>query len=265
MVTSVIEAHGGLERYSQLSSITVKFDFTGVLLQLKNQPHHLVVTAVVSTKEQKVTYVGLGGAADEEWVFTPKRVYKTKNGQVLSSLDNPRDSFAEYKLETPWSDLQFLYFCGYALWQYFNFPYYLAREDVSAREVAAHSEAGATWRVLEVTFPDANSFASHSQVQKFYFNDSFQLQRHDYAPEIIASSPAVHYSYDPITVNGMTFPSLRRVVAAGVGPDGVYLPVSHGPTPTLIHLVFFKVQLNRQDAKTASLEDVWALNEAPSA
>ncbi|UKZ74793.1 hypothetical protein TrVFT333_002463 [Trichoderma virens FT-333] len=263
-ITSIIDAYGGLERYSQLSSIKVKFDFTGTLLALKNRPQHLVVTAVVSTKEQKVSYRGLGGSAEEEWVFTPTRVYKqnSTDGTVLSSLENPRASFSGHKLDSHWDDFQFIYFCGYALWQYFNFPYLLARDDVKARELPTHREAGETWRVLEVTFPDPNIFASHSRIQKYYFNKAFILQRHDYAPDVVASSPAVHYSYDPVALNGITFPTLRRVVAGTEGEDGIYVPMTHGPIPTLIHLVFLKIELAKGEVSEPKEGNIWAKTEA---
>jgi hypothetical protein len=255
-----------LSRYSNLGGIEVKFEFTGATLALKNRPEHLVVTATVSTKEQKVTYRGLGGAADEQWIFTPNRVFKqkTSDGTIIASRENPRAFFAEHKLETHWDDLHFIYFCGYALWQYFNFPYLLARDDVTAQELEPHNEAGQTWRVLQVTFPDPFVFASHSKIQKYYFNQDFVLQRHDYAPDVIASSPAAHYSYDPVVVGGMTFPTLRRVVAAGPGPDGgSWTPMIHGPIPTLIHLVFLRIELKKSESGADGGDPVWAKTEAP--
>jgi hypothetical protein len=220
----------------------------------------------VSTKEQKVVYRGLGGSADEQWVFTPSRVYKLRSsdGTVISSLDNPRDSFAGHGLDTHWDDLQFIYFCGYALWQYFNFPYFLARDDVHTHELEPHNEAGQSWRVLEVTFPDPELFASHSRTQRYYVNDGFILQRHDYAPDVIGSSPAAHYSYDPVVVGGMTFPTLRRVVAVGPGEGENLIPMMHGPIPTLIHLVFFRIALKEGFGEEVNEENVWAKTEAPS-
>jgi hypothetical protein len=234
------------------------------MLALKDRPQHLVVTASVSTKEQKVVYRGLGGPVDEQWVFTPSRVYKLRltDGVVISSLDNPRESFAGHALDTHWDDLQFIYFCGYALWQYFNFPYLLARDDVDTREVEQHHEAGQTWRVLEVTYPDSSVFASHTRIQKYYFNESFVLQRHDYAPDVIASSLATHYSYDPVVVDGMTFPTLRRVVAAVEGEGGSWVPMVHGPIPTLINLVFLRIQLKSVQDGQLGGDSIWAKTEA---
>ena len=110
LVDSIINAYGGLDRYSSLSRIDVKFDFTGATLGLKGRHTHLSPRASVSTTEQKVVYHGLGGAPDEAWIFTPSRVYKQRpDGTVIDSRDSPREAFAGHTLETPWDDFHFLY------------------------------------------------------------------------------------------------------------------------------------------------------------
>lgn len=158
--------------------------------------------------------------------------------------------------------MHFVYFCGYALWQYFNFPYLLAREDFSSREVETHEEAGQRWRVLEVTFPEQEVVASHCRVQRYYFNDNFALMRHDYAPDVIGGIPAAHYAYDEVEVGGMKFPGIRRVVAVQGKEEGG-LPMLHGPFPTLIHLLFTSIELRGADDDVAPM--TWALTEAPAA
>ncbi|KAL7940586.1 hypothetical protein V8C42DRAFT_337159 [Trichoderma barbatum] len=138
--------------------------FTGALLGIKGRPGILNPTSTVLTKEQKVVYRGIGGSADEDWVYTPSRVWKQRvsDGAILAERGNPRESFASHALDTPWDDLHFIYFCGYALGQYCNFPYPPAREDIEARELSPHQENGHTWRVLEVKFPEHKFLASHS-------------------------------------------------------------------------------------------------------
>jgi len=156
-----------------------------------------------------------------------------------------------------------VYFSGYALWQYFNFPYLLARDDVETRELEPHRENGQIWRVLEVTFPDPFVFASHAKTQTYYFNDRFILQRHDYAPDVLGGSPAAHYSYDEVVVGGLTFPTFRRVVALAPGDGGSLVPMLHGPVPTLIHLVFLKIELKKGENNQAEGDETWELREAP--
>lgn len=262
LVQSIIEANGGMERYEKLESISFKFNFTGATLGMKQRPQHLVPTGTTYTSEQKTVYRGLGGSADEEWIFTPAKVWKQRisDGSIIESRENPRAALEGHTLETPWDDLQFLYFCGYAMYQYFHWPYLLAREDVSTKELEQHEEGHQTWRVLEVTYPDYGVLATHSKVQKYYVDDKFILTRHDYAPDVLAGALAAHYVFDPITAGGMTFPSLRHIVAVGpVGENGNLSPMLYGPIPTLIHLVILKVGLQSKDGT----EETWALTEAP--
>ncbi|KAI5465217.1 hypothetical protein BGZ63DRAFT_173416 [Mariannaea sp. PMI_226] len=260
-IDSIIAAHGGQAAYSALDSIKLDFTFTGALLGLKGRPGILNPTSTVSTKEQKVVYRGLGGSADEEWVFTPNRVWKQRaaDGTLIAELNDPRKAFEGHVLDTPWDDFHFIFFCGTALWQYANFPYLLARDDVKATEVDSHQENGQTWRVLEVQFPEQSVLTSHSSTQKYYFDDKFVLQRHDYAPWVLAGSPAAHYVYDEVVVGGLTFPTLRRVIAINPA-DGT--PLYHGPIPTLVHLIIRSIMLNKQGTASNG-EYEWALTAAP--
>ena len=49
-----------------------------------------------------------------------------------------------------------------------------------------------------------------------------------------------------VVVGGLTFPTLRRVVAAVPGDRSSWVPMTHGPIPTLIHLVFLQIELNAE-------------------
>lgn len=262
LVNSIIDAYGGLERYQNLETISFKFDFTGAVLGMKHRAQHLVPTATTFVQEQKTIYRGLGSNSDEEWVFTPTKVWKQRSsdGSVIESRESPRAAFEGHTLETPWDDLQFLYFCGYAMYQYFHWPYLLSREDVQTKELASHKESNQTWRVLEVSYPDQAVLATHTKVQKYYVDEKFILRRHDYAPDVLAGARAAHYVFDSTTVGDMMFPTLRHIVAIGpVGENGSAAPMWHGPIPTLIHLVILRVALASNDGT----EQVWELTEGP--
>ena len=79
----------------------------------------------------------------------------------------------------------------------------------ATRELEAHAEGRETWRVLEVTYPD--DVPAHTKVQQLYFDDDFMLRRLDYVTDVLGGV-AAHYCYDPVTINGLVFPTLRRVV-----------------------------------------------------
>jgi len=65
------------------------------------------------------------------------------------------------------------------------------------------------WRVLEVTYPD--DVPAHTKVQQLYFDHDFMLRRLDYVTDVL-SGVAAHYCYDHVTIDGLIFPTLRRVV-----------------------------------------------------
>jgi hypothetical protein len=81
--------------------------------------------------------------------------------------------------------------------------------DFATREFEAHVEGRETWRVLEVTYPD--DVPAHTKVQQLYFGDDFMLRRLDYVTDVLGGV-AAHYCYDHVTIDGLVFPTLRRVV-----------------------------------------------------
>ena len=213
----VIEAHGGLENWNKHKALSVDLVVGGMLWGLKGQAGKLERTNVT---------VGLG----EEWAshqpfepdnrrtrFSPDRVaIEDMQGQVLEELAAPRASFDGHALETPWTEPQVAYFAGYAMWTYLNLPFLALHEGVEVEELPIWRENSEAWRPLRLTFPD--TIATHSKVQTIYAGDDGLLRRHDYAVEIAADSSAAHYLDKYVTVDGIKFPTERRVYA--VGPDG---------------------------------------------
>src|SRR5437867_1592273 len=121
LLETVIEAHGGLERWNRLNEVSARLIQGGALWALKGQAGVLddvVVTA--SLHEERASHRPFG-AADRHSSFTPARVaIETGDGTVLEALDHPRASFASHTLETPWSTLQLAYFVGTAMWTYLS-------------------------------------------------------------------------------------------------------------------------------------------------
>jgi hypothetical protein len=73
--------------------------------------------------------------------------------------------------------------------------------------------------VLEVAYPDG--IPAHTKTQKLYFDEAFMLKRLDYVTDVLGGVGA-HYCYDPVTVEGIVIPTLRRVVRRT--PEGPLLP-----------------------------------------
>jgi hypothetical protein len=92
LLETVIEAHGGLERWNQLDSVSARLIQGGVLWPFKGQAGVLddvVVTA--SLHEERVSHRPFG-APDRHSAFTPGRVaIETDDGTVLEALDQSLD------------------------------------------------------------------------------------------------------------------------------------------------------------------------------
>lgn len=72
-------------------------------------------------------------------------------------------------------------------------------------------------------------------------------------------APAAHYTVDSITVGGMKFPTMRRVVTLRPSAQ----PMHNGPIPTLINLVFRRIE-PKGSVDTDDSEHEWDLTDASS-
>jgi hypothetical protein len=141
---------------------------------------------------------------------------RSSTDETLEFLEDPRASFAGHTLETPWSDLQLAYFAGCAMWTYLTMPFLLTQDGVESHEVAPWAEQGESWRRLRIRFPA--TIATHSTEQTLYVGADGLLKRHDYDVEIAGNTPGAHYVSDYVEVQGLMFPTRRRIFPRQ--PDG---------------------------------------------
>ncbi|WP_374771892.1 hypothetical protein OG756_40410 [Streptomyces sp. NBC_01310] len=219
LTTTVIAAHGGLERYRQYHSAEVRFRSGGALWALKGQSGVLDSSTVrVDLDRQHASHRPFTGPGLHS-SFTAERVaVETDDGQVLAERLDPRSSFAGHTLETPWDELHLAYFAGYAMWTYLTSPFTFASPGFTAEELplAPATEEGEVWRRLKVTFPA--EIATHAPEQIFHFDQTGLLRRHDYTAEVLNAGPAAHYVSDYKEFGGIMVPTKRRVYP--VGQDG---------------------------------------------
>jgi hypothetical protein len=88
LLETVVEAHGGRERWSQLDAISVHGVNGGVLWSLKGQPGVLDDVFVRASLHQERESHHPFGAPDRRSAFTPERVaIETTNGDVVEGED----------------------------------------------------------------------------------------------------------------------------------------------------------------------------------
>jgi hypothetical protein len=229
LLGAVIAAHGGLDRWDAVRSVDVTFNFSGSLLDLKGCSGHHWPTASVDVRQR------LDGDPDDRWIFTKDRVWiERRDGWSVEERSAPRAAFAGHRRETPWDRLHLTYFPGYAVWNYLAAPFLFAWPGFNSQELDRHVEGRETWRVLEVTYPD--NIPAYTNTQRLYVDDAFMLKRLDYVTDVLGGV-AAHYCYDPVTVDGIVFPTLRRVVRRT--PDG---PLLSGRTSFMLDYTIVEVR-----------------------
>ncbi|MEW6645138.1 MAG: hypothetical protein AB1586_31880 [Pseudomonadota bacterium] len=209
LLQQVLEAHGGLERWSRFNVVRATIVTGGALWGMKglhqdSDPREMTVWL----HEERASVMPFG-APNQRTAFTPDRIaIETTQGAVVAERADPRASFAGHEKTTPWDPLHRAYFNGYALWTYLTTPFHLALPDVVVEELRPWREDGETWRRLRAHFP--SRIATHSAVQDFFFGDDFLLRRHDYSVDVAGGFAAAQRVYDYRNADGVRFPTRRR-------------------------------------------------------
>lgn len=204
-----VEAHGGLERWSQLTNVKASLSVTGNLWQLKAQPDALKEIVIeAQLKRQQLTTQLIG--TNRRAVFTPDRVsIESQSGIVEEARAEPHSAFQGQRLETPWDNLHVVYFNSYALWNYLTIPFLYTYSGFVTEELATWQEDGEDWRALKVRFPDY--IATHTREQTSYFGPDGLLRRHQYTVDVLGNAPGLNYASDYRDVSGVMVPTKRRV------------------------------------------------------
>ena len=218
-----VEAHGGLNRWSKVETVTVAASVTGEIWKVRNKPDYLKnVIFEVETKRERVS--GDFPGQDKRSLFEPKRVeILRRDGTIIASRNNPEASFRGQEQFTPWDDLHVAYFSGEAFYTYINTPFLFTYDGFDNEEIAPIHVGGETWRRLKVTFPE--TVKSHTRIQIFCFGPDGLLRRHDYNVDIFGVAPGFNYASDYRDVDGIVFPTKRRVYAHEVERQPVNEPL----------------------------------------
>src|SRR5690348_5541186 len=129
LLDAVLQAHGGLDRWNQLTRVVATIVTGGELWAIKGQPQDPLPRRMSATLRHEWASVRPFGADDQKTDFTPGRVAIEKlDGAVISERTHPRASFDGHEFSSPWDPLQRAYFNGYAMWTYLTTPFLLTLE-----------------------------------------------------------------------------------------------------------------------------------------
>jgi len=205
-----LNGHGGLPRWKELAAVSAHLHQGGALWELKEQAGVLADVDVTADLGDEHVSHGPFGDPPVRTRFSPDRVaIESDDGAVLEELLHPRDSFAGHIQTTPWNRLQLAYFAGTAMWTYLTQPFSFTRPGFGISEGDPWTEAGKTYRRMNVTWP-AN-LATHNSNQVVYLDEAGLIFRHDYTVEITGNTAAAHYMTEYVDVSGIQVPTRHRI------------------------------------------------------
>jgi hypothetical protein len=209
LLEQVLEAHGGLDRWRALRSLSATIVTGGAFWAMKGLVQDAEPRRITMDLDRERSTLEPFGDPDWHAEFTPDRIaiLDRQDGVVAERL-NPRAAFAGHLMTTPWDPLHRAYFNGYALWTYLTTPFVLAEPGFGIADIAPRREGEETWQELQATFPDR--IATHSRTQDFYFGPDGLLRRHDYRIEVAGGFAGAHLVSEFVEVQGLRFPTRRR-------------------------------------------------------
>ena len=219
---------------NRLNLSALPLPITGAIWFVKGKGDFLEdVVLTAATREERLT-VDFPGQ-DKRAIFTPANIrIETADGKLISMHEDPEHGFAGQLRETPWDDFHVIYFVGEALWTYLCTPFLYTYEGFETEEIAPIEVEGETWRRLKITFPDW--VKSHTRVQISCFGPDGLLRRHDYTVDILGGATGLNYASEYRDVDGIIFPTKRRIYAY----EGDYERV---PEPLLVKIDMGKISL----------------------
>ena len=221
LLALAVEAHGGLRRWRELTSITARLSIGGEPCHQKGWAGALDEIAVTIHPHVQHTSFAPFTAPDRRGVFTPNRVaIETTSGDLVSERIDPRAAFDSLDPGARWDALHLAYFIGCAIWTRLTVPFLLTEPGFVIQELDPWREDSATWRRVRALFPER--IASYSSQQLFYFSHEGLLRRRDYTVEIVGDVPIGEYTDEHQVFGGISFPTLRRAVRRQ--PDGTAEP-----------------------------------------
>jgi hypothetical protein len=208
LLERAVAAHGGLDRWSQITAIAAHASITGALWHVKGKADALKDVCIEANTKRQLLAMDFVGQ-DKRSVFEPHRVtIHRDDGTLIDAREEPETSFDGHQLETPWDDLHLAYFTGEALWTYLNVPFLYTSPGFASEEIAPVEVDGETWRRLKATFPE--HIKTHTREQISCFGPDGLLRRHDFTIDVIGGATGMLFAADYRDVDGIIIPTTRR-------------------------------------------------------
>ncbi|UCD77798.1 MAG: hypothetical protein JSW26_20645 [Desulfobacterales bacterium] len=226
ILEKVIEAHGGSGRWRELAAVEAIISARGFLFTAKRRPILNRVRVRAFTREPRFIFYDFPRAGQTGELSGNNEVSITGPGnQVVSNRMQPRAAIQSLRRQLYWDDLDFLYFGGYATWNYLVTPFLFLRDGFEFEVLEPSSGIDCPFR-LQVSFPD--DLPTHCQKQIFYFDRDYLMRRLDYTAEVVGRwAHAAHLCENYRDFEGIKVPTTRRVRPLFIGNRPL-------PAPTIV-------------------------------
>lgn len=210
-IAAILEAHGGRALWEDTATLEAELSASGFLFRAKRRPvlNHVRITSWCHEPRFAFHDFPAPGLTGELLGSDEVRI-TNRTGEIIARRDAPRTCFKGLGHFFAWDDLDFIYFGGYATWNYLTMPFLLLREDVSCEVCGGELGQSAAGPVLRVTFPP--ELPTHCRTQIFRFDRNYQLLSLEYTAEVVGSwAHAMHVCHEYRDFDGLPAPTRRRV------------------------------------------------------
>ena len=225
LIREVIDAHGGEAVWNGMEALDAVISASGFLFTAKRRPVLDHVRMRAYAHEPRFTFLDFPSSGFTGELLGNESVrIRDSGGKVVAARENPRAAFRGIRRQFAWDDLDFIYFGGYATWNYLTAPFLFLRPGFAFEVLEAVKGIPASWASLKVRFPQ--DIPTHSETQVFHYDEHRLLRRLDYAARVVGPwARAAHLCEDYRDFGGVRAPVTRRLYALLFGDRPLPGPV----------------------------------------
>jgi hypothetical protein len=244
LVQEIIEAHGGVALWSSLAALEAEISAWGFLFTAKRRPALNRVVVAASTREPQLEFRDFPGPGLTGKLIGDREVrILGSDGKPTATRLKPRSAFTGLRRMISWDTLDFIYFGGYALWNYLVTPFLFLRDGFQFGVLEPREGAQPPWLRLQVTFP--SDIPTHCRKQVFSVDETRRLRRLDYTAEVVGRwARAAHLCENYRDFDGLKAPTRRRVRPILFGSRPL-------PAPTLVAIEVHNIRAVEKPATEA--------------
>ncbi len=224
LLDAAVAAHGGAAFWRGLSGLEAQLSASGFLFAAKGRPPLRHARMWASATEPRFAFHDYPrpGWRGELIGDAEVRILDAE-GRVMARRERPRLAFRGLRRQLRWDELDFLYFGGYATWNYLATPFLFLRPGFEFELLPPLEGPQGRIDRLRATFPP--DIPTHSRTQVFYFDEQSLLRRLDYTAEVVGGwARAAHLCEDYKEFAGLRAPTRRRVRPLFIGDRPAPLP-----------------------------------------